>query len=272
MLRSRQAVTLRWRIRVSRRNSRWNNLIVLLNFFASDWHTNYDLLRVKRAVIETIDPKRELEVVLMHGWHSLYAPMIGLENAFRELLPNARLWRVTYDSHWKTFSQSARDIKGQLEDQGVEAKNTLLIGYSMGGVVCRSMVDNGFEARALLSLCSPHLGAAPWMFFGDVGSVSIAPWSARLARLNTSPRDKSRRDDYFFQAITFSDASGYCRHDRIVAQRSALAYSLDGEMTRHTTKLNYEGIAPDCQPHIQGMNPAHLGVAMEWAKGKMCGD
>ena len=242
---------------------------MLLNFFASDWHTNYDLLRVKDAFIETIDPKREVEIVIMHGWHSLYTPMIGLENALRERIPNARLWRTTYDSHWKTFGQSARQIRDLLREQNVKEQDTLLIGYSMGGVVCRSMIQNGFEARGVLSLCSPHLGAAPWMPAGDVGSFSIAPWSRKLARLNASRRDSERRGDYFFQAITFTDASGYCRHDRIVAQRSALGYGLEGDFQTHTTKLNYEGIAPDCQPHIQGMNPERLDVALNWAQQKL---
>ena len=242
---------------------------MLLNFFASDWPTNYDLLRVKNAHIETIDPKRDVEIVLMHGWHSLYTPMIVLENAFRELIPNARLWRVTYDSHWKTFGQSALQISDLLREQNVEPQNTLLIGYSMGGVVCRSMVAQGFEARGVLSLCSPHLGAAPWMPAGDVGSLSIAPWSRKLARLNTDKRDVKRRDDYFFQAIAFTDSSGYCRHDRIVAQRSALGYGLKGDFQTHTTKLHYQGVAPNCQPHIQGMNPQRLDVAMQWAKEKM---
>ncbi len=242
---------------------------MLLNFFASDWATNYDLLRVKRARVETIDPKREVEIVLMHGWHSLYTPMTVLENALREQIPHARLWRTTYDSHWKTFAQSARDINGLLKRKGVKPENTLLVGYSMGGVVCRSMVANGFDARGVLSLCSPHLGAAPWMPAGDVGSFSIAPWSNKLRRLNRNPRDIARRNDYFFQAITFADASGYCRHDRIVAQRSALGYGLQGDFKTHTTTLEYDGIAPDCQPHIQGMNPQRLDEAMAWAREKM---
>lgn len=242
---------------------------MLLNFFESDLASNYDLLRVKNARIETIDPKREVEIVLMHGWHSLYAPMIRLENVLRERIPHARLWRTTYDSHWKTFAQSARQINGLLKKEKVVPGDTLLIGYSMGGVVCRSMVDNGFAARGVMSLCSPHLGAAPWMPAGDVGSWSIAPWSSRLRRLNRSPRDQARREDYFFQAITFTDLTGYCRHDRIVAQRSALAYGLKGEMTRNTTSLDYKGLANDCQPHIQGMNPDCLGEALEWAAQKM---
>lgn len=242
---------------------------MLLNFLESDLASNYDLMRVKDAHIETIDPKREVEIVLMHGWHSLYRPMIPLENALREKIPNARLWRTTYDSHWKTFSQSAQQINGLLEEQGVVPQNTLVIGYSMGGVVCRSMIDNGFEARGLISLCSPHLGAAPWMPAGDIGSWSIAPWSKLLRRLNHSQRDLSRREDYFFQAITFTDSSGYCRHDRIVAQRSALALKLKGDMTRFTTMLEYEGLAGDCQPHIQGMNPNRVTEAMEWAAQKL---
>ena len=242
---------------------------MLLNFFESDLASNYDLLRVKDARIETIDPKREIEIVLMHGWHSLYTPMIALENALRARIPNARLWRTTYDSHWKTFSHSATQINGLLEKEGVVPQNTLVVGYSMGGVVCRSMIDNGFEARGLISLCSPHLGAAPWMPAGDIGSWSIAPWSPMLKRLNKSDRDRARRDDYFFQAITFNDRSGYCRHDRIVAQRSALAYGMKGEMKRNTTTLDYKGMAQDCQPHIQGMNPKVIGDAIEWAAQKM---
>ena len=242
---------------------------MLLNFFESNLPNNYDLMRVKHAHIETIDPKREVEIVLMHGWHSLYRPMIPLENALREKMPHARIWRTTYDSHWKTFSQSARQINDLLEKQGVVPADTLVIGYSMGGVVCRSMIDNGFEARGLISLCSPHLGAAPWMPAGDIGSWSIAPWSSTLKRLNRSRRDAARREDYFLQAITFTDSSGYCRHDRIVAQRSALAYRLPGGMTRNTTTLDYKGMAGDCQPHIQGMNPNCLDEAMEWAAQKM---
>ena len=226
-------------------------------------------MRIKSAHIETIDPKREVEIVLMHGWHSLYSPMITLENALRERIPNARLWRTTYDSHWKTFGQSAREINELLRERGAKAEDTLLIGYSMGGVVCRAMVANGFDARGVLALCSPHLGAAPWMPAADVGSFSIAPWSKKLARLNRHKRDIERREDYFFQAMTFTDISGYCRHDRVVAQRSALGYGLKGDFIRHTTKLNYDGMAPSCQPHLQGMNPAKLGEAMEWATKKM---
>ena len=242
---------------------------MLLNFFSTDLATNYDLMRIKHAHIETVDPKRDVEIVLMHGWHSLYAPMKTLENDLRRRLPNARLWRTTYDSHWKTFGQSAREITGLLQEKGVEARDTLLVGYSMGGVVCRSMVAQGFAARGVLALCSPHLGAAPWMPAADVGSFSIAPWSKKLARLNRNPRDIARRDDYFFQAMTFTDASGYCRHDRVVAQRSALAYGLKGDFIRHTTQLRYDGLAPHCFPHLQGMNPAELGEALEWATQKM---
>ena len=242
---------------------------MLLNFFASDLATNYDLMRVKRAHLETIDPKRDVEIVLMHGWHSLYAPMTPLENALRARIPNARIWRTTYDSHWKTFAQSARDINGSLKRRGVKPEDTLLVGYSMGGVVCRSMVANGFEARGVLTLCSPHLGAAPWMPVGDIGSLSIAPWSWRLSALNRNLRDRARRDDYFFQAVTFSDSSGYCRHDRVVAQRSALAYGLKGDFERYTTKIEYDGLAPNCQPHLEGMNPASLDEALNWAAAKL---
>jgi pimeloyl-ACP methyl ester carboxylesterase len=237
---------------------------------ASDWTTNRELFLPKRVHLATIDEPKPLHCVIMHGWHSLYAPLTGLENALRTQ-PNGhhvRFWRVTYDTHWKTFGQSAREISSALRRQGVVPENTLLVGYSMGGVVARAMVADGFNAAGVLCNCSPHFGPAPWMPSGDIGSLSIAPWSAKLARLNRHPTDIRRRGDYFFQAFTFTDRSGYQRHDRIVLERSALAEGLPGPITRNSTKLEYPRLAPTCDPHLHGMWPQFLPEAIAWCESR----
>ncbi len=237
---------------------------------ARDFRTNRELFLPKGVHIATVDEPKPLNCAILHGWHSLYAPLIGLENALRALPSgkNVRFWRVTYDTHWRSFGQSARDVSLGLQDRGVVPENTLLVGYSMGGVVSRAMIADGFDAAGALCLCSPHLGPAPWMPSGDIGSLSIAPWSARLARLNHHPRDTARRGDYFFQAFTFRDRSGEQRHDRIVTQKSALALILGDKITRNSHELSYPGIAPGCDPHLHGMAPGFLPEALSWCQGK----
>lgn len=235
------------------------------SFFAPDWKTNRELFRPKRLHLVSPEDAGEKHVVLFHGWHSLYQPLTGLENTLRALpeAHNTRFWRATFDSHWKTFGQSAREVMRHLRRMKVQPENTILIGYSMGGLVARAMVANGFNARGVICLCTPHRGAARWMPVGDIGSLSMARWSKRLARLNANPRDKARRDDYHFYAVTYSDALGFHAHDRIVGQRSALGEGLEGVATHHTIHVRYPGIAPGCAPHLCGMSPHHMAPAIE---------
>lgn len=239
------------------------------NPFMGDWRSNLDLFRIRRAFIETDDAPGEWEIALLHGWHSLYEPMRSLENELRRQNPTARLWRVSYDSHWKTFRRSAREINARFRARGVDPQKTLLVGYSMGGIVARSMVEQGFAARGVLCLCSPHLGPALHIPFGDLGSLSIFGPNLPLKRLNRGHSDIARRSDYFFQAITFTDASGFCRHDRIVSQRSALGVGLRGVGKRHCSNLRYEGIAPGPHPHLQGLNPEKVPEALAWCREKL---
>ena len=237
----------------------------MLSFFANDWRTNRELLRPKKAFLETTGPARELNCLLLHGWHSLYFPLIQLENKLR-CMPGGeriRFWRGTYDSHWKTFEQSADECVTLLERHRVKPANTVLIGFSMGGLVARSMVSRGFDARAVICLATPHLGAAPWMPVGDVGSVSIAPWSKKLARLNSNKRDIAHRDRYCFAGFDFDDITGYQDHDRIVRLRSSLGEGLPGVAVRHAIHLRYRGVAPGCDPHLRGMDPRYLAPVLE---------
>lgn len=232
----------------------------MLSFFTNNWETNRDLLRPKALELKSSEPPRAWNCVLLHGWHSLYYPLHNLEKALRQVPggEEVRFWQCTYDSHWKTFSRSGRDCMAALKSTGVAPENTILIGYSMGGLVARSMVAQGFMAKHVFCVATPHLGAAPWMPVGDIGSLSIAPWSPRLAKLNAAPRDIAHREHYSFFGLDFRDATGYQNHDRIVKLRSALGHGLSGNMERHTVHLCYSGVAPGCDPHLRGMDPHFL--------------
>ena len=238
------------------------------NPLADTLRGNVDLMRVRRASISTVDARGDWEIALLHGWHSLYSPMRHLENELRARIPTARLWRVSYDSHWKPFPQSAREVSARLRAAGADPARTILVGYSMGGVVARSMVAQGFDARAVVCLCSPHLGPALHIPFGDVGSLSLQMAAGYLPQLNADPRDRARRNDYFFQSVTFRDALGEYRHDRIVSARSASGQGL-GVPNRANTHLTFQGIAPGPLPHLGGMNPANVGGALRFIEERL---
>ncbi|BCM89476.1 hypothetical protein IAD21_01322 [Abditibacteriota bacterium] len=243
--------------------------IFAYNPIPTSYREAVDLMRVRQASVRTIDEPGEWEIALLHGWHSLYAPMMRLEENLRERFPNARLWRVSYDSHWKVFPRSAREASARLRAAGAKPQRTILVGYSMGGVVARSMVAQGFDAHAVVCLCSPHLGPALHIPFGDVGSLSLAYSAPYLRRLNSDPHDIARREDYFFQSITFRDSTGESRHDRIVSYRSASGRGLEGIVHRANTHIVFEGVAPGPLPHLQGMTPEKVPQALDFIEERM---
>ncbi len=245
--------------------------IFAYNPMPTSYREAVDLMRVRQASVTTIDEPGEWEIVLLHGWHSLYAPMARLENNLRERFPKARIWRVSYDSHWKVFPRSAREVSARLRAAGANPQRTILVGYSMGGVVARSMVAQGFDAHAVVCLCSPHLGPALHIPFGDVASLSLYYSTSYLKHLNRAPRDIAKRGDYFFQSITFRDATGECRHDRIVSYRSASGRGLKGIVHRANTHVIFPGIVPGPLPHLQGMVPERVPEAIDFMEERMRG-
>lgn len=245
-----------------------------LRFFSPNLRTNYEILRRRPPLLESQDQQGELDFVILHGWHSLYHPMLHLEKALRELRggDRVRFWQVTYDSHWRPFTQSSREVVKFLRSKGVRPGNSIVLGFSMGGIVARGMVDAGFRPRHTFCVCSPHLGPSRWMPVADLGSISISRWSGRLAALNASPRDKAQRENCSLYGVSFQDSMGHHAHDRVVDLRSALAEGLPGFAVRREIKLQYKGVASGCDPHVQGMLPQNLTPLLEECEGLFAGN
>ncbi|MDF2441744.1 MAG: Palmitoyl protein thioesterase [Abditibacteriota bacterium] len=184
-----------------------------------------------------------------------------------------RIWRATYDTHWKSFRRSARQLMREMRVQstlnGIDWSDTVLIGYSMGGIVARQMVAYGFGCRALFALCSPHEGALGWMALrfalaGDVGAGSLTSYNRALHLLNSHPRDCAHRDRYEYYAITYRDPRGEHAHDGVVSQDSALGEGLGPLGYRQTLVRHYaERPFPFTRPHLGGMNPDVMRPALE---------
>ena len=203
-------------------------------------------------------------VILVHGHNCLPSFLNGLQRSLRGVAgaDEWRFWQVEYDTHWKPFTRSAREIVRTLDHQGYDFSEAILVGYSMGGVVARQMVADGFPCRALLALCSPHLGYVPWLPFGDPGTLSIWPFSRRLHILNRHPRDRAARSKYHFLAADYTDMFGYHPHDGLITRRSAWGETLGPLGSRMDVHLTYH-FPPGIDPHIRVLRHQYLKAVLE---------
>jgi len=201
--------------------------------------------------------------ILLHGWNSDASAMDAIKGVLMNF-PEARNWRfwwLNYDSHLASFKTSAHQLVNLLAAQPYDFSTTVFVAYSMGGLVARQMIASGFPAKALVTICTPHHGVAPWVPTPNTGTQSMAPWSADLAALNNNPTDAAHRRSYHFFGITYSDIRGKHEDDVIVTIGSAMGDTLGDTATRLKIHLDYgNGLAgPD--PHWRGMDPNYVKPA-----------
>ncbi len=229
-----------------------------------------EALRPKRATAVLQPEAKPLprdcprHVILVHGHNCLPSFLHGLLRSLRGV-PGAdewRFWLVEYDTHWKPFTRSAREIVRTMQQEDYNFEEAILVGYSMGGLVVRQMVVEGFPCKALFALCSPHLGYVPWIPFGEAGSLSISVLSRRLQILNRNRHDRAARSKYHFVASDYEDMLGQHAHDGLVPRRSALGETLGPLGSRHTVHLNYR-YPPGIDPHIRFLRHQNLTPVLE---------
>ena len=211
--------------------------------------------------------------LVLHGWSLNEHGMVDLTEALAAL-PAARdwnFWDISYDTQWSPFAHSARHIAAALRRQPFQFARTILVGYSMGGLVARRMIADGFPCEALLTLCTPHHGLVPWLPPIGRGLRSMTSQSRLLHALNRDRRDQDHRHRYHFFAATYTDLLGFHSHDGVVPLASALGQHLGPVAQRETVHLHYTKVA-SYDPHWRAKHPQYMAPVMETASRLFAAD
>lgn len=205
--------------------------------------------------------------ILVHGWAADARALFSLRDTLRKLPQAASwsFWDVTYDTSRVPYPQSAQLIVQEMKKQEFDFSQTLLIGYSMGGLIVRQMVAEGFPCHSLVTICTPHHGPTRWLPLPMRGARSLARWSHFTRALNRHPRDVAARKKYHLFAMTYRDSFGFHQNDGLVSQESALGLHLGEVASRQTMNLKYSvpisALMP-FDPHWRAMFPQYIKPAV----------
>ncbi|GGD14907.1 esterase/lipase family protein [Aquisalinus flavus] len=175
-------------------------------------------------------------IMLMHGFDPFYPipssdPRTALYPFMEEMRQyyEPRGYRV-YINLYPTnvsFVTAATFVQNNMLALGVPLHNVHMFGYSMGGLVCRQLVANGFiKPSSLMTYCTPNLGTAAWITWYpyNLGAMSMWQSSHDLAVLNNNPTDISNRHNYTMIGISYEETGSGKRHynDQLVEVNSAI--------------------------------------------------
>jgi pimeloyl-ACP methyl ester carboxylesterase len=227
------------------------------------------VLRPRRLSLQHIPTKNmsQKHCILLHGWGATGNDMrFWIEAlAASEAGKNTHFWVPTYDTSWRTFPQSARSIKVLLEQEAFDFSRTLIVGYSMGGLVARELARAGFPFAHLVTLCSPHQGAAPWVPVMWRRTRSLKANSALINNLNSSNGDAKHRSKYHFWGLTYHDPGGEHLHDGIVEISSAMGKKLGDAPARQTYSIAIKNPVAGLNlstPHVCALYPQRVPEAL----------
>lgn len=193
-------------------------------------------------------------IILLHGWGQTGKDMDQFKNRINgdSRLAHLPVYSISYP-YTTPFNVTGRLLRDDLRNSGIVDKNTLVVAYSMGGVVARQLYVEGYRFKKLVTICSPHQGMLPGFPTPDPGSLSLSPISIPLLALNSHPVDIGKRSDYSFFGITYRDVRGRFNDDGVVGYKSAVGADLGDAISRHAIDLKYNWVVlPPSDPHSRG--------------------
>jgi pimeloyl-ACP methyl ester carboxylesterase len=192
----------------------------------------------------------------------------------RERLPGYSFVVPTYNTHASFVSAAA--ILGPIFKSWADRfdlSRTIIVGYSMGGLVARQLVADGLPFARLYTTCTPHHGILPYLFAGppfsyfvaaNAGASSMAPYSVDLARLNAT--DVALRPRYHVHGVNYTDLRLFHNDDTITDCNGAtmVGSPVAARWATHIGLLStIEGLP--FQPHLRGYMDTREWFSSRWA-------
>lgn len=216
---------------------------------------------------DTIQGSVNEHVIVLHGWGKTKEDMhewvkyVQSQDEFK----GATLWNVGYPTQLN-FKEGAALVKTFFDEQqkaGYVFERVTFIGYSMGGIIARQLIADGFSVDKLITVCTPHHGINWFVPPVDAGVLSLRRNSKELTELNANPRDIKMRKKYQFCSIAYTINYHFGLRkqdaDTTVSGSSARGEGLGPNIKRSTALLSYDRIRIEPgAPHLEGMNPIHF--------------
>lgn len=254
-----------------------SGLVVETDTFTLEGDSKTNVIAPKGTATEgAIQSDKHL--IVLHGWNCTSQAMTSWVEALQAAgaTDGRYLWNLTYPTD-KQFPIGATELLQYFtarHAEGHQFNDVRFLCYSMGGVVARQMIAQGFPVTKLATVCTPHLGimgTTAW-FAWNLGSISLKQGSSELSQLNGDSHESSLRNRYLCTSLQYAVQTplGDMFHDddQVVDGWSARAEGLDNVVNRSQVRLNYPLPGPMIgAPHEpEGRNPKWFGRVIDWLK------
>jgi pimeloyl-ACP methyl ester carboxylesterase len=189
------------------------------------------------------------------------------------------VWTLKYDTIFCPFDLSGRWLAEDLNTlTDYDFSNSIIVGFSMGGLIARTMLCNNFNFKYLITIDTPHHGPTPqlnwlgipllqtiigarlgiWGTFLIQGIPSLAMGScSQLAILSNELDIAKRKTSYACYGIDYrNDAqSNFDGGDWVVSNHSQMGLLLGDVRWRYTWKKTY--CEPGEVPDYKGIGKPH---------------
>jgi pimeloyl-ACP methyl ester carboxylesterase len=110
---------------------------------------------------------KDKNLILIHGLNGdgafntdadQFKPFYDHIKEFNEL-DNYNVWTLVYDTWWTPFLYSGSWLYEELiRITDHKFSDAIVVGYSMGGLIARTLTSLGFNYKYLITIDTPHLG------------------------------------------------------------------------------------------------------------------
>ncbi len=226
--------------------------------------------------------------ILLHGFNPMaknpftqedanngrYADYQRFFDAIKAQLPGYSHVVAAYDTH-QSFATAGNNLYDHVFKgwgDRFDLSKTIIVGYSMGGLVARQMVMRGLPFARLYMTCTPNYGVMPYVFtlpgvpfffHANRGARSMSPSSADLARLNQS--DRHLHSKYYCHGVNYTDTRLFHNDDTITDCHHA---TMVGANVAHRSNTHIGMLhALVMEPHLRGYTDT-TDWGGNWAAGE----